>query len=251
MALTDKKNRSGPEILLVNPWIYDFAAYDLWAKPLGLLYITSVLRTNGYGVRLLDCLDRRRSHLATAPGRTRFGCGKFRKEIVPKPPIYKNIPRRYGRYGISEDTFCQALAELPSPAAVLITSGMTYWYPGVFRSIELLRAFFPHTPLLLGGIYATLCPQHARRFSGVDQVITGEGELAALKAVDDICGRQSHAENYDHLDALPFPAFDLYIKTDYACVLTSRGCPFRCTTVPHDFCPRGTAADLSRTFWPS
>jgi len=24
-------------ILLINPWIYDFAAYDLWVKPLGLL----------------------------------------------------------------------------------------------------------------------------------------------------------------------------------------------------------------------
>ena len=26
-----------PHILLVNPWIHDFAAYDFWAKPLGLL----------------------------------------------------------------------------------------------------------------------------------------------------------------------------------------------------------------------
>ena len=26
-----------PRILLVNPWIHDFAAYDLWAKPLGLM----------------------------------------------------------------------------------------------------------------------------------------------------------------------------------------------------------------------
>ena len=30
---------NGRKILLVNPWIYDFAAYDLWVKPLGLLYI--------------------------------------------------------------------------------------------------------------------------------------------------------------------------------------------------------------------
>jgi hypothetical protein len=28
----------------VNPWIYDFAAYDMWARPLGLLYIGSLLR---------------------------------------------------------------------------------------------------------------------------------------------------------------------------------------------------------------
>jgi hypothetical protein len=26
-------------ILLINPWIYDFAAFDFWTKPLGLLQI--------------------------------------------------------------------------------------------------------------------------------------------------------------------------------------------------------------------
>ena len=25
--------------LLINPWIYDFAAYDLWMKPLGIFYL--------------------------------------------------------------------------------------------------------------------------------------------------------------------------------------------------------------------
>jgi hypothetical protein len=33
--------------LLVNPWICDFATYDLWAKPLGLLQIAAYLRRAG------------------------------------------------------------------------------------------------------------------------------------------------------------------------------------------------------------
>ena len=33
-----------PHILLVNPWIHDFAAYDFWAKPLGLLSLAAILR---------------------------------------------------------------------------------------------------------------------------------------------------------------------------------------------------------------
>ncbi|MBD3380022.1 MAG: B12-binding domain-containing radical SAM protein, partial [Candidatus Omnitrophica bacterium] len=45
-------------ILIVNPWIYDFAAYDLWMKPWGLLKISSILKRNGFGVDLIDCLDR-------------------------------------------------------------------------------------------------------------------------------------------------------------------------------------------------
>ena len=45
-------------ILLINPWIYDFAAYDLWSRPIGLLYIGGLLKANGYRISLINCLDR-------------------------------------------------------------------------------------------------------------------------------------------------------------------------------------------------
>jgi hypothetical protein len=35
------------KILLINPWIYDCAAYDFWIKPVGLLSLASLLRENG------------------------------------------------------------------------------------------------------------------------------------------------------------------------------------------------------------
>ena len=47
----------GKRALLINPWIYDFAAYDFWAKPLGLLYLGSILEENGFRVDLIDLLD--------------------------------------------------------------------------------------------------------------------------------------------------------------------------------------------------
>ena len=46
------------KLLLINPWIYDFTAYDLWSKPLGLLYMASFLRSFDYRVELIDCLDK-------------------------------------------------------------------------------------------------------------------------------------------------------------------------------------------------
>ncbi|MBL7073531.1 MAG: hypothetical protein ISS33_07200 [Candidatus Omnitrophica bacterium] len=46
-------------ILLVNPWIYDFAAYDLWLKPWGLLKISTILKKNGFNVYFVDAMDRR------------------------------------------------------------------------------------------------------------------------------------------------------------------------------------------------
>ena len=50
--------KDSPHILLINPWIDDFAAYDFWAKPLGLLTIAGILRMHGYTITYIDCLDR-------------------------------------------------------------------------------------------------------------------------------------------------------------------------------------------------
>ena len=49
--------RHTPHILLINPWVTDFAAYNFWIKPLGLLHIASRLRENGFQVTFIDCLD--------------------------------------------------------------------------------------------------------------------------------------------------------------------------------------------------
>jgi hypothetical protein len=57
-----------PNILLINPWIYDFAAHDLWSKPLGLLMLAGLLRAQGYNLSLLDCLDVHDSRLQAIPG---------------------------------------------------------------------------------------------------------------------------------------------------------------------------------------
>ncbi len=156
---------ASPRVLLINPWIYDFAAFDLWAKPLGLLYIGESLRRKGVEVALIDC--------AGASDGRKYGTGRFRKQEIPKPKALQGIPRRYSRYGISEEAFLDQLASLPRPDVVLVTATMTYWYPGAFRVIELVRGRLPKTPIILGGIYATLCPGHAARFSGADHVYQG------------------------------------------------------------------------------
>jgi hypothetical protein len=44
--------------LFINPLIHDFAAYDLWVKPLGLLTIAAYLKKLGVSISLIDCLDR-------------------------------------------------------------------------------------------------------------------------------------------------------------------------------------------------
>jgi radical SAM superfamily enzyme YgiQ (UPF0313 family) len=221
-----------PNILLINPYIWDFTAFDLWAKPLGLLYLAGTLRANGYQVHLLDCLDiyfKGTVSLHPLPPRRAFGTGKYFRQRLAKPPALKDIPKYYYRFGVPPTVFLQALRELPPPRAILITSSMTYWYGGVVETIELVRSVFPETPIVLGGIYATLMPDHAQKTVRPDYLITGQGEGAILKLLDSLTGHTAmHIPSLDDLDAYPLPPFDLYPYLDYICLLTSRGCPFSC-----------------------
>lgn len=193
------------KVLLINPWIYDFAAFDMWSRPLGLLYIGGVLRANGYEIKLVNCLDRYHPELLkfqnlVRPKGDEFGCGKFYKEIIEKPAVLKNVPRRYGRYGLPLHIFRKILSEQEKPDVVLVTSGMTYWYPGVFEAIREVRKNFPGVPVVLGGTYATLCYDHAVENSGADYVVKGEGEMQALNLVDDLLGKINNSS--DNMNAI-------------------------------------------------
>jgi hypothetical protein len=68
-----------PRILLVNPPIYDFSAYDFWLKPYGLLRVVGFLREQA-DFQLFDYLDRLDPRVP--PGRYRadfWGRGEFRR----------------------------------------------------------------------------------------------------------------------------------------------------------------------------
>jgi len=228
-------NKKHSTVLLINPWIYDFAAYDFWVKPLGLLYIASVLRKNGFDVYFIDCLDTRNPHMMYRKGitqatRKKYGAGHFFKENIEKSEMLRGIPRRYSRYGISPELFEQELQKIEKPNVILVTSMMTYWYLGVFQAITLSKKHYPDVPVILGGIYTTLCPDHALRNSGADYYIYGQGEELVLKRVSELTRRKvSFIPNFKNLDLLPYPAFDLMLHHDFLCLLTSRGCPYRCT----------------------
>lgn len=219
-----------PHILLINPWITDFAAYNLWIKPFGLLYIGSLLREEGFRVTLIDCLD---FYSKTK----KYGDGKFHKVKIEKPIPLKTIPRHYSQYGIPEEMLLKKFSSIEEPGLIGITSGMTYWYPGLFKLIEITRKFFKKVPIILGGIYATLCYEHARKHSGADIVFNGRAELGVLKLIADLTnfelrtaclsGRQANPEL--QTNDLPYPAFDLYPQLEYVCIATSWGCPRHCT----------------------
>ena len=220
-------------VLLINPWIYDFAAYDMWSKPLGLLYIGGILKANGYKISLINCLDRYNPDLLNyqklkSPKNTEYDCGKFHKEVIEKPQILKDVPKKYGRYGLPICMFRNELKKIAKPDIILITSGMTYWYPGVFEAIKEVKSYFPGVPVVLGGTYATLCYEHALKNSGADHIICGEGEIKALKLVQELIGGNVSFIT-ENLDDYPYPSYNLLTSQNSLAILTSRGCPMGCT----------------------
>jgi hypothetical protein len=287
-----------PRLLLVNPWITDVAAFDLWAWPLGLLYWASRLREWGFDTHLIDCLDRAHPALGgRGPRARKFHTGKYYArpfEIQPSPAVRAGrLFRRYGlppeafenelrafderkgEEGASDERACgkrafdeRACGKRASderacgkrafderkgeegafderkgeegafderggspPDAILMTSRMTYWYHGVRDAVARCRAHWPGVPIVLGGIYATLCRRHALAHSGADAVLAGD----ALEALPRWLAR-AFPKNAGRIqpplpdpETWPEPAFDLCHAHGALPILTSVGCPCRCT----------------------
>lgn len=192
------KSLSHKNILGINPPVFDFAFFDLWAKPLGLLYILDYLRDLGNDVSLIDCIYEGRSKPKT------FGRHKTQRIRVEKPNAYRDIPRRFYHFGMTKEAFEERLSQVKRPDVILVTSGMTYWYLGVKWCIDIIKRHFPDIPLLLGGIYAQLCSDHAQ-ILGVDGVQTCQLNLPLRR-----------------------PALDLYDNPEYGVTVTSIGCPLHC-----------------------
>ncbi|MCF6249195.1 MAG: cobalamin B12-binding domain-containing protein, partial [Desulfobacula sp.] len=165
-----------PHILCVNPWIHDFAAFDFWAKPLGLLSLAAILREQGINISYIDCLDRFHPRNSKKVKIARDGRGPYRKTEIPLPLNLENIGKRFSRYGIDPSWFKSDLRQIEKPDLIFVTSMMTYWATGVKETIDVIKDIYPDVPLVLGGIYASLCHNHAKENTQADLVIKGPGE---------------------------------------------------------------------------
>ncbi len=205
-----------PRILLVNPPIYDFSAYDFWLKPYGMLRVAGFLRGQA-DFELFDFLDRADLRVPAGHYRTdSWGRGQFYSEAVAKPALFADLPRRFYRFGLPRDIFCDYLTHRGPCDFALIQTGMTYWYLGVREAISVIRSAWPKTKIVLGGVYATLCPSHARA-SGADFVLAGT-DLAPLWNFLEIAPDE-HA----------LPLWELYSSLITGVLKLADGCPFRCT----------------------
>jgi len=188
-----------PNLLLVNPPIYDFTAFDFWLRPYGLLRVAGQLRQCR-----LTAFDYMRS-----TDRDAFGRGRFEKHEIKKPAALADVPRRFFRFGRPRAELLHLLSTEKFDS-VLVQTVMTYWYLGVQEVIDDVRRLQPQARIILGGVYATLCPSHAASL-GADQVIAG----LDLKPL-----------GLPVSDGLPFWEG---VDSEVGVVKITEGCPFRCT----------------------
>lgn len=220
--------------LLINPWIYDFAAFDLYFKPVGLLSLANRLKRIGCRVILLDCMDRYDDYFIknNLVYDKKYGTGKYHFEIIEKPHVLHFIQRDYKRHGLPFAEVERRLKSLKAEKidAVLITSFMTYWYPGVVDMIRLVKKILVSTPTFLGGIYATLMKKHAIEHTHADLILTENKISSTIKDIflylkSDI-PEVSRSISYKDEEE---PLYDLYTRLSYCVVILSKGCPFHCS----------------------
>jgi radical SAM superfamily enzyme YgiQ (UPF0313 family) len=210
--------------LLINPYIYDVSAYSFWSAPLGLLYVGAVLRENDIEIKLIDCLavdEARRKEDGRAP---------FVQTKVEKPGAAGAVKKRFKRYGTQPALLRSRLQAVEPPDFILITSVMTYWYQSTVETVALAREAFPKAKIVVGGLYPSLCYEHAEKHVRADLIVRG-GALSGLYAYIEevLSGPLSFKPDMEDLEMLPYPCLDLYENPFFVPVLTSLGCAYRCT----------------------
>lgn len=203
------------KVLFINPWIYDFTAYNLWAMPLGLLKTAEYLSQYNVDLQFIDCLKINKMR--------HYNTGKYLCRIIQTPSIIKHSKRRFKAYGISEDEFITKLRALMPVDVILITTIMSYWYLGAKRVIEIIKSICGKVPIILGGIYATIYPQHAINHCNPTAVCQGKSE-DSLKSILESLGFKLTKIKHQ----IPYYRLNLYPATNYSAIITSYGCPFRC-----------------------
>jgi hypothetical protein len=92
------------------------------------------------------------------------------------------------------------------PDKVYVTSLFTWGWKEVWEAVRYYKSLFPTAEICLGGIYASLMPEHAK-LSGADQV-----HIGLVKQAEDL-----------------LPAYDLVPQWEWSILFASRGCPNRCS----------------------
>jgi radical SAM superfamily enzyme YgiQ (UPF0313 family) len=176
-----------------------------------MLYVLTSLRAHGYSAGYLDCAQR----------------GTRRSDVLRL--IHETGPRMVG-FSVDSDNL--------------------YNIAAFTRFVR--ESLGPEVPIILGGPASQSQAEQMISLSAADVVVIGEGEYSGCEVadallrgqgkLDDVSGicyrdpegqprRTLDRDPIENLDALPFPdrAFLANDRRYEVCIISGRGCPFRCT----------------------
>jgi radical SAM superfamily enzyme YgiQ (UPF0313 family) len=249
--------------LLISPPVYDSQYWGRWSLPYGLLRVATWLRTQGYILKLIDCLgaDNPKRTVQKKMRKVRKLCSTVEyepKDIgltwnqfrpaederieycfgLPPDELSKRLKAIKSRSRVARESLFDTNA-FPEPDEIWISSIMTYWWESTRDVITVCREIFPNAVIRVGGIYPTLAPEHAIANLGLRDPLHIQGrELQPLNPEQQ---RRDIIVSATIPDANPLSLdLDLY-KEDgagepepggdlpkYTILTTSRGCPFKC-----------------------
>ncbi len=204
--------------LVINPWVTDFKLYDEWMHPVGLYFLISLLHHNQWEYTFINCLQRESSSRSK-----RFSTGNFPHTVIEKPLLYSQIPRRYKRYGISKELFDTLISDSKPPDIIFVGSAMTYWFDGLVETIENIKKHFPKTPLVVGGTSATLIPDLVQK-KFPDTFLFAGPLSETIKTIP-----LFNSLSLSQWSPSFIPVFTKKKHWHHGPILTSLGCPFRCS----------------------
>jgi radical SAM superfamily enzyme YgiQ (UPF0313 family) len=119
-----------------------------------------------------------------------------------------------------------------------------------------IKLMLPEIYVIFGGPQVSLCPEETLRYSEIDFLVLGEGEITIVELIDCLENKRPISEvrgiafrNADlnpvitdrrplikDLSQLPLPAYELFDPPSYQAadelrlgIMSSRGCPYQCT----------------------
>mgnify|MGYP001063697362 FL=1 len=228
---------SDPDIQLIRPPAVEsfrFATTSI-TLPIGLAYISSSLKEQGFKVEILDAVGE-------AP---------------------KNRTGYYKGYlvGLGLEEIVNKIN--PNSKCIGISVIFTHEWPAVVKLISLIKEKFPNMPIILGGEHISAMPEFSLITSSADYIVMGEGEETIIELIRAIKSRatsqkiegigynlnnqvviNNRRNRRQSIDKISYPDWDSFNVKGYyenrfvggmysdnltIPILATRGCPYQCT----------------------